>query len=262
MRRGALTWGIVLIVVGGLVLADNFGLLPANWWQLFWPALIILLGVRMVLGGAFGRGRNAAEHLSLPLDAAPTARVILRHGAGRLVVADGAAPGSLIDGDFAGGVEPVETRSSDQRTIELRASRDAWDRGWGRGDGLDWNVRLASAIPLAIDLYGGANDSRLDLSRLNVRGLRVETGASATYVTLPAAAGYTRVSVSTGAASVRLVVPEGVAARIVGRSGLGKLDISGRFPMSAGEWRSPDYDTAANKVDLDLEVGVGAIRVE
>ena len=34
-----------------------------------------------------------------------------------------------------------------------------------------------------------------------------------------------------------------------------------RFPRTATGFESPDYATAANRVDLDLQGGVGSIRV-
>jgi hypothetical protein len=34
-----------------------------------------------------------------------------------------------------------------------------------------------------------------------------------------------------------------------------------RFPASAGGYESPDYPTAANRVDIDVQGGVGSLRV-
>ena len=263
MRRRGITWGIILVVIGLVILADNLGLLSPNAWQLLWPLLVIALGLRIMFLGFF-RSSLAAEHLSVPLAGAPTARVLLRHGAGHLDVTDGVAPGLLLDGDFDGGVEHRETRSSDSLTAELRSGRDAWrDARWDRGRGLDWRVRLGAEAPLAIDFEGGASENRLDLTRLPVRDLRIKTGASSTWVTLPASAGETQVRVNTGAASVNLLVPDGVAARIVSSGALSSVVVNqSRFPRVGSEWRSPDYDTAVNRADISIEVGVGSVRVD
>jgi Domain of unknown function (DUF5668) len=37
--------GIVLIIVGALLLAHNFGLLGWHWLRQWWPALLIVLGI-------------------------------------------------------------------------------------------------------------------------------------------------------------------------------------------------------------------------
>jgi len=263
VRRRGITGGIILVVVGLVILADNLGLLPPNAWQLLWPLIIIVIGVRIMFRGFF-RPSLTAEHLSLPLDGAPAARVVLHHGAGHLDISDGAAPGLLLDGDFGGGVEHRETRSSDALTAELRSAPDAWrEARWDRGRGLDWRVRLGSDAPLAIDFEGGASENRLDLTRLPVRDLSIRTGASSTWVTLPTSAGETQVRVSTGAASVNLRVPEGVAARIVSSGALSSVVVNqSRFPHVGAEWRSPDYDTAANRANISIEVGVGSVRID
>ena len=41
--------GAVLVVLGGLLLAGNMGLAPWLSWNLFWPALLILIGMGLLL---------------------------------------------------------------------------------------------------------------------------------------------------------------------------------------------------------------------
>jgi len=90
----------------------------------------------------------------------------------------------------------------------------------------------------------------------------VKTGASSTVIRLPRAAGTTTVRVNAGAASVKLVVPEGVAARVHSSMALGSNDIDRRrFPLSGSDYVSPDYATAANKIDNQFEGGVGSLAV-
>ncbi len=49
-RNSNLTGGIVLIAVGAVLLLDTLGI--ADMWEVmrFWPVILILLGVRLVLG--------------------------------------------------------------------------------------------------------------------------------------------------------------------------------------------------------------------
>jgi hypothetical protein len=56
-------------------------------------------------------------------------------------------------------------------------------------------------------------------------------------------------------------IPLGVAARIHSDAGLATVNIDPRFVKTEAGWESPDYATAANKVDLKLETGVGKIEV-
>jgi hypothetical protein len=102
----------------------------------------------------------------------------------------------------------------------------------------------------------------LDLRELTVRRLELQTGASETRVLLPRASGQTEVKAAHGAASLVLDVPAGVAARIRTRMAIGRTQIDqSRFPPSPGGYESPDFATAANRVDIDAEGGVGSLTV-
>jgi len=97
---------------------------------------------------------------------------------------------------------------------------------------------------------------------LSVSDLTIHTGASKTHLTLPAQAGYTRARISSGAASVHIDVPPGVAAHVHGAMGLGTVNVdSARFPRRNGSYESPDYATAVNRVELDIEGGIGSVDV-
>jgi hypothetical protein len=135
-----------------------------------------------------------------------------------------------------------------------------WRRGWSGM--LDWDFTLNPSIPLSLRLETGASESRLSLGELTVRELVLKTGASSTTVDLPAAAGFTRMSVESGAAAVRIRVPQGVAASISVRSALAGVHVdTARFPHSGSGYVSADYGTAANKVEISVDTGVGSIEI-
>src|SRR5262249_42016470 len=117
-------------------------------------------------------------------------------------------------------------------------------------------------VPLALRLDTGAANAQLDLLDLLVKSIELHTGASETRIRLPRAAGLTTVRAESGAASLTIEVPEGVAARIRSPMGLGRGVVDERrFPRSASGFESPDYGTAANKADVDISGGVGSVRV-
>jgi hypothetical protein len=90
----------------------------------------------------------------------------------------------------------------------------------------------------------------------------VETGASQTNITLPAH-GRLRADFELGAASLRLNVPEGVSARIRVSQGVSDVKIDqARFPRSGDVYQSPDFDSAANAVEMKIEAGAAEIRVQ
>jgi hypothetical protein len=256
----------VLILLGALLMLGNLGVFgDMDVWALFWPLALIALGVWVLLGVLY-RGRAAeTESASIPLQGASKAEIKIEHGAGRLRVSAGAGPDDLVAGDFTGGLNYKAEREGDTLQVKLRLDAPGSAFGpwnWGAGGSLDWNVRLNDQVPIALKVATGASENELDLSGLRVTELKVSTGASKTTITLPANAGHTDAKVSAGAASVNVRIPEGVAAHIVASSGLGAVTVdTTRFPRVEGAYQSPDYDAAANKVDIKISTGAGSVDV-
>jgi len=51
-----MSWsGIILVIVGALLLANNFDLLPVGWLRQWWPVLLIVLGVLSIVRPQHGR---------------------------------------------------------------------------------------------------------------------------------------------------------------------------------------------------------------
>ncbi|HET7377043.1 MAG TPA: DUF5668 domain-containing protein [Anaerolineae bacterium] len=257
-RRGSLVWPLILITLGVLFLLANFQVIPdvGEFIGRWWPAILILLGLEALLGSMWPGQKRDAQNLSINLGAITQAEVKIDFGAGQLTLG-AAAPGKLVDGTFDGGVRHHESSAG---RVHLRSDNGGW---WGWGwHGFDWRVGLTREVPLALRIDVGAARSDLDLSDLKVTDFVLKTGASETMVRLPTAAGLTRVRVESGAASVKLTVPEGVAARIRSTMGLGASNIDQRrFPRNGEYYQSPDYDSAANKIDIQSEGGVGSVSV-
>jgi hypothetical protein len=206
----------------------------------------------------------AEEHVSIPLDGASEGEVRFNHGAGRIIVSSANLPGELLSGTFTGGLEKEIAHTGAAISANLSMSPSHLGIAIPGIDfkGFIWNLSLNRDIPLSLSFSTGAGESTIDLSDTRVRELRVETGASSTKVTLPARAGMTRVIAKAGMASLDFTVPQGVAARIQLDTGMSshKIDTN-RFPQIGGFYQSPDFDTAANKVDIEIEAGMGGIEV-
>ncbi|HET7029576.1 MAG TPA: hypothetical protein VFI34_03620 [Candidatus Limnocylindrales bacterium] len=256
----ALTWPVTWIVAGGALLAATSGQLPVSALDLldrWWPLAALVLGVWFLVGAAVPVPDVAVERLALDLGARSHAQVGIRFGAGSLRIGS-AAPGHLLDGSYLGGVICVErTPGVIQVTQDLDRNLPWLD------DHADWKVGLTDAIPLDLRLDTGACRSDLDLSPLRLRSVELHTGASQTRVRAPLAAGLTDMRIEAGAAEVIVEVPAGVAARIRGGVAIGALAIDERrFPKAVdGSFVSPDYATAANRLDLQIQGGLGAVKV-
>ena len=264
MRRNQLFWGVVLLLVGGLMLANEMGIkLPGGMslMELFWTALLILGGV-WVLVGVFLRGNVELQDASIDLQGASSASLKISHGAGELKIHSGANANEMAHGSFAGGLEHKDTRNGDRLEVRMRPAKDVMDFPFfGPRTQLDWDVALNSSIPIALTLNLGANKSVLDLHDMNITDLKLETGASDTRLTLPAR-GRFRADFDLCAAALEITIPNGLSARI--RASLGAADLKvdeSRFPRNGSYYQSPDYDAAANTVDMTIDAGAASIKV-
>jgi hypothetical protein len=259
MRRvGPIFWPILIIVIGVLFLLSNLGMLPFSPWELWrlWPLILVVIGLDILLEITLGRGRAGKESLSIDRDSLSEAEVAFEFGAGELSVEAGASAGKLLEGEFT---DDVEYQLRDRR-LKIYSRPEWW--GWWGWHERRWTARLARDIPLKLRFQVGACQSDLDLSDLRVTDFSLESGAADTRVRFPREAGMTRAQVKAGAASVKLTIPEGVAARITSAVAIGSFDVdTRRFPRSGSGYESPDYATAANKLDLRVEGGVGSVTV-
>lgn len=264
--QGSFAGSLVLIAIGGVFFLQDLGAISRD--VSVWPVILIAVGLAIVLSAIPSRRGDAATvRESVPLDGASSARVVVKHGAGRLHVASQVTPSLLVDGSFGGRVRKRVRRSGDHLEVTLSHEGGAWMEhampwNWGRGGPLDWEVGLSRMIPLELEVEGGANQARLDLSDLRVEELRVHTGASETIVTMPAR-GRCRARIEAGAASVKVRVPPRTAADIVVRGGLSGVHVAEtRFAPVAGGYRSPDFEDAVDCVELEIQAGAAGIEVE
>jgi len=283
---------IFLIVVGVLLLLQTLGVLPWDLWATlwrFWPVLLILLGLSivlrraspwvmpgitlLVLAGVVGAavaidwpllgGGTYTKSFNAPLDGVERARVEIEFGAGKLYIASLLSSSeNLVEGEFSGTTGEVETsfrRSDGEATLKLSRAWSVF--GW-RSVEEDWSVRLTGRIPLELDIDAGASDADLDLTELVVSNFSLDTGAADLEVRFPRGAGTTEARIKAGAAKLELVVPQGVAASISVDSGLSSVSVDEeRFPKAGGKYESPDFASAQNRLTLDIAVGAASVTV-
>ncbi len=265
MQKGGLFWGIVLLLAGILFLLDNLGFLPISALSLFFPGMLILVGLWLLMGPLVFRRVVETRSLSVPLDGVTEAEIKIRHGAGEVTVASTAGNMNLLEGTFSGGVEEKIERLGSSAKVKLRVPETEW---WGfpttsPDTGFKWDISLNRNIAYALDIQTGASRNTFDLRDLIITSMIMESGANNNEVYMPAQAGLTKADFKFGSASLEIHIPENVAARVTIQGALldtSEIDTT-RFPKNGEEYCSPDFFSAANKVEIKIEAGVGKVVI-
>ena len=142
--------------------------------------------------------------------------------------------------------------------MTLEYPQGAWTRNWQKGD--VWELLLSPRVGLSLDVSMGAGDARVDLTGLDIRDLNVETGAGRSTVTLPEDGDFSA-QISSGVGQLIIEIPEGMAARVQIDRGIGDVSVSGRFARDGNTYVTDDWRSNENRVDLEINVGVGQVTV-
>lgn len=293
-RRISLVGPAILIGLGLLFLANNFGLLHGNVWAVawrFWPLLLVLLGLEILVGRQSGlvsaiiavvgilllvglvtatlywgwgdyTSFGVTERVVQELEGAESVTVTLDFPVGDLRVRALDDSPELMKARFSG--LPVEHRytvEADRGDLWVRSKEDGFT--WRPGSVVEneWDITLSSRVPLVLDVDAGLGQATLDLSGLRVTEFSLDAGVGSVRVILPAT-GRVEADVKAGVGEVELEVPQDVSARIDADVGLGGLNVDGRrFYSVGGYYESPDYATADSRIDLTISGGVGTVTV-
>jgi len=282
---------ILLVAAGVVLLLNTTGMLPRfAWWRLWvlWPALLIMIGVDILLrrapallrllaalvvvvllvGAAYlmlqpGHETARPIHTVVEPGRIETGDVEIDIGIGQLTIEPLGDTTNWAEVDLFGNSaqEPIVTQFNN--TARLEITQKGWTGGWFEES--RWTVLLNPRIPTTINAHVGVGQCTLDLTRLNLTRLELDTGVAECTVNLPAGgeSGTIPIEIDGGVGALHILVPEGVAAQIRLDPGLGGTQVdTQRFP-EAGEdfYRSADYETATYRLDVTVDLGVGSIEV-
>lgn len=264
MRKNQIFWGVVITLIGTALLLNSLGIIH-NFGKFVWPLLLIFAGIWILLGPYLWK-RFDGETTAIKVERrdALSASVEIHHGAGELSIQPSTDDALILSGECRGGVRETVKYLGSQTQVTLSVpDQFATVVPFMGNQGINWKLYMNTHIPLDLTLKTGADDAKVDLREMQIKRLKLETGASNTIVTLPAAAGETEVQVTGGTAAVKLYIPEGVEARIHTSTGLMGVNINpSRFLKTAdGQYESAAYASAANRVDIKVDMGLGSIEI-
>jgi hypothetical protein len=297
IRRGNLVGPTILIGLGVVFLLNNLGWLGWEVWETLlrlWPVLLIaagldlLIGRRSTLGSALivvvllgilgaavwwsgvwwpGGVPVAGETIAQAANGATRADITIGMGAGTLHLRGLDDSADLVHGAIMRAPRDQLTRSFSVREgTDFFTLQNRCPSGWlmpfrnQQSNQITWDVQLNQDLPMKLKVDAGVGVATLELARLQITDLDVTTGVGKTTVTLPAH-GRTQARITGGVGETSIAIPAGVAVRIAPEAGLGQVRVQGDYLRQGKLYLSPDYETAANRVDLQVSGGIGSISI-
>lgn len=295
-RPRSIVGPVILIVLGLAFLVSNFGLVNWDAWEVLWklwPVWFIAVGIEIMIGrrtawgswivlglvaliiagalrffptGVIHVGNFAGESVTEKLEQATQVSMDIKASVGELRIGDTSDDSLLIDGSVRRLAGEQITRSyavsNGTGSYKLRSESVSItpNINIGRRQGT-WDLTLNRKVPLSLQIGTGVGESRIDLSRLSVTDLSVSTGIGEATVTLPAQ-GRLSARIHSGIGQTTVYIPRGMAARVSVSAGLGSVNVRGDFLRDGRLYTSPGFDTAQDRVELDVSGGIGEVRVE
>ncbi len=261
--RNRMFWGIVLIILGLIFLFGYQMGLPV--WSLIWPFMIIVIGAWILLIPILSKGIEIIqEEFSLPLEGVQQATLKIEHGAGTIRLHSEDLKDQFLTGSFMGGVQHNVSLSQGKYRVKLQSKIEFANflPRFQKENRLLWDVSINRNIPLKIKMETGASENYLDFSDAQLEDLHLETGASSTEILLPKGCAFTSVHVESGASAIKMHIPPKVAARIKVSGLIGKTIDVDRFLQNGEYYQSPDFEKAKNRVEINVESGVGSVEID
>lgn len=289
-RARGLLFPVLLVSAGALLLLGNLGLIGWRFWaelSRFWPVLLIAIGLESLFGRRSGLGSVLAAgaliaalaaavfyswspsggpgvvqsgRISQSLEGARQAEVEIDMGAGRLRLgALHAHSGLLVEGDIGARQQVATEFEREGDTARLKLEQRSFGPLALPAD-FGWKLGLNPDVPMSLEIKTGASESILDLGGLKLVDLAVRSGVGHTELHLPGEGAFAA-SVEGGVGAMEITIPREMEARIRVSNGIGNIEVRGDFIRDGGAWVTRDFGRAANRVELTVKGGVGAIEI-
>lgn len=300
MYRRGLLLPLLLIVIGVVALLANLGLLdPRVILRLInlWPLFLVLIGIELIitrtlprtlvpivsllvllavvalaiiyvfsapLGGFAGTQQSAASDR---IEGLSTANLDLDFGASSVDLRGASLGEDLYRArfEFPTGEQPPVVRldrSSSTLHIQHQERPPRFTFGFSpMHDRVD--LSLSDRVPWIVAIRGGAVDSALDLTGLEISRLQLSGGASRSDIRMRDPKATVSVDISGGAADITLHIPSGSAWQVKVTGGASDLEVDGAHYGGFGDksQQSDGYAQATDRFDIRASGGATHIRL-
>jgi len=287
-------FGIFLLFLGVIFLLQTLHVLPWSLWGTlwrFWPVLLIIAGLSILLRrynpwlmsalilvllfaclgiaiwqhGSFLPSGEIAKSFSEPLDNLESAQIQINFTAGSLTI--GSLPATspnfvAADSKMRNGDMRTSFQQQGSEGILNLSTEQTNRRFWDEAES-SWNIQFTRNIPLTLEVESAVGNLELDLSELKVTDLQMDIDAGNYVVKMPVSAGMTYADIKADITNLELTIPENVAAKLKIESDLVAFEVDeSRFPKKGDYYISPNFDSAQNRIELELDCDIGRVQVK
>ena len=122
-------------------------------------------------------------------------------------------------------------------------------------------IALNPAPVWEINLKAGASSVNYDLSKFKVRKVSLDGGAGSFNITLGDKYPDVEIDINAGASSITLRIPENTGCDLAITAVLSGKHLPGFQKVSSGHYQTENYDTAKNKIHLNVDAAVSSFRI-
>ncbi|MBU0475161.1 MAG: hypothetical protein KKF62_13485 [Bacteroidetes bacterium] len=295
-KNGQLFWGFLFLTIGTLFLLDknDYSLFIPDSIINYWPILIILWGVAILLkgtvikpivsvisgifvglflyGSIFGFNHISYNYSDKEVttsdfyedykDSTKNATLSIRTGIGKISVAG--STDKLISGSSSGVYNTFNFKTryrNDNARIVLRHTKDEIELF---GDNNYSNVEFSlNQNPVwNIDLQVGAAKVKMDLSEYKVAEFNLETGASTSDLKFGNKEENLKLNVQMGAATLNIHIPRESGCQIKGDMVLVVKDLEGFSEIDDKHFQTENFNNATNKIFINFDGGVSTLKID
>lgn len=300
MSPARFRWGILFVLIGGLLLLNNLDVLP--WWVWpdilsLWPLLLIAIGVEKIFARSKLQFIAYLAPVALAVVVAWVASGGLSTGDFRLIhrgdtyrymidmdpdVKNVKAVFDLDDTDIdlkETGARLFSSRSSGWRAVpridynlsngeaDLDVSPRIGGWSWFRIDGRrwagNWDVALSNKAPVDLTCHGDRSDMTLNCQRLMLEKLLVDSRRGDIRITVGDMSEKVKIRLEGEDADFRITAPEGSGVRVSGadKTAANLLERLG-MTETDGYYMTGGYDTLSPQIELDLSPDISRFSLD
>jgi hypothetical protein len=211
--------------------------------------------------GEVATGPTETVPVSVEAGDSDHANVELNMAAGELTVTGGA--NKLVQGNLEYNVpqmKPQVTTSSNGDHTAVTVRQSGGNHTFGKTRNV-WDLQLSNKVLLDLAVNCGAGQARLDLGSVRLRELEVHMGAGQVDLNLTGEPKHDyEVTIHGGVGQATVRLPQGVGIFATAHGGIGSINVTG-LDKEGDHWQNDLYDKAKVNVKINVEGGIGEIRL-